>query len=227
MRGQDMTNSRGRDRLDVEAFNHATTNAENMRYHDMQGKNFQDRLNFDRSKPIPGSPQSPQSPAKQQLATLIEQARGEIGSLSKLGATTSPDKPFYENMGARIGNSALGQELGKSFGTQEQTIRDNIANVKPRILNAIMAATGMSAKQLDSNTELKLALSALGDASQSEESQTKILDNLLETYVYGGKKPNTGGATGSWGDATDDDINHTAQKYGMTPEQVREFLQGQ
>lgn len=135
---------------------------------------------------------------KEQLNTLLNQARSEIKALSDLDALSSTDKGVLSNTGSKIANSAIGQAIGSTIGTKEQTHRDNLNNLKPRILNAIMSATGASAKSMDSNVELKLALQSLGDVSQSKQSLEKIIDNLESVYAKGLTNDNQGGAASSW-----------------------------
>jgi hypothetical protein len=58
-----------------------------------------------------------------------------------------------------------------------------------------MKATGMSAKQMDSNQELKLYLSAATDPSKSLESNKEALDNLVRLYGVGGEATPGGAKT--------------------------------
>lgn len=124
---------------------------------------------------------------KQQLNSLLDETKFQIDSLNKLGALSSPKKDILDNTLSAIKNSTGGQIVGRITGTQEQTLRDNIKNLKPRILNGIMAATGMSAKQLDSNVELQTMMDSLGSMGQSVESQLEIIDNLQKTYLDSNK----------------------------------------
>jgi hypothetical protein len=125
---------------------------------------------------------------KQQLSTLLDEVRGNIAGLSKLGALSSPSKSTKDNLYAGVRNSPAGQFVGRAVGTEEQTFRDNISNLKPRIVSAVMAATGMSSKQLDNVVEFKAMMDSLGSAGQSEESQLEVLKNLEKTYLSGDYK---------------------------------------
>lgn len=122
---------------------------------------------------------------KSQLKTLIKEVENNIAGLDSLNALSSPSKSTGENIVSAARNSPVGQFAGRAIGSQEQTFRDNINNLKPRILNSIMAATGMSAKQLDSNVELQTMLNSLGSMGQSKESQLNTLRTLEKTYLSG------------------------------------------
>jgi hypothetical protein len=85
----------------------------------------------------------------------------------------------------------LGQTVGGAVGTKEQTARKEIDSSRMRLLTAIMAATGQSAKQLDSNTELKIWLDSLGSTKGDYESNMAILQNIENAFLK--KKGAAGG----------------------------------
>ena len=72
---------------------------------------------------------------------------------------------------------------------------------RPLLLQAIMKATGMSAKQMDSNAELKLYLSTATDPTKGLQANMEALDRIEKLYGSGQldtpKKPNSG-TTGGW-----------------------------
>jgi len=136
------------------------------------------------------------------LATL----RDAYNRLEKGGGITSTEKSGLENVGSALSSSALGQAAGKLTGSQNQSVRNDIAMSRPALLAALMKATGMSAKQMDSNAELKLWLSTATDPTLDVESNRRALDNIEKRYLGGGKPTAPGapkpaaGASGGWKD---------------------------
>ena len=129
----------------------------------------------------------------------ISTLRGSYDSLDKGGGITSTKKGGVDNAQAYLASSPVGQAAGKLLGTKNQSERNTIAMARPGLLAAIMKATGMSAKQLDSNAELKLWLSTATDPTLDVESNRKALSDIERKYLKGGSakpidKPK-GGAT--------------------------------
>jgi hypothetical protein len=155
---------------------------------------------------IPGGPADLKTQAEAQrkadgstdVDVALSSLRDAYGRLEKGGGITSTSKSSLENARASLSSSALGQGTGKLFGTANQSARNDIAMSRPALLAAMMKATGMSAKQMDSNAELKLWLSTATDPTLDVEANRKALDNIERKYL-GGKKADTG-ASGNWKD---------------------------
>ena len=154
---------------------------------------------------IPGGPAD-------QKAQLQKSGEGTVGSvvadlrdkytvLDKEGGIVSTNNRIGTNIAARLGSTGLGQTLAGAVGTDAQSARDSIAMTRPLLLQAIMKATGMSAKQMDSNAELKLYLATATDPTLGLEANMQALDRIEQ--LYGGgvvdppKKPVAPGAMGS------------------------------
>lgn len=131
-------------------------------------------------------------------ATDVDVALGTLrdayNRLETGGGITSTGKGAMDNVSASLSSSGIGQGVGKIFGTKNQSARNDIAMARPALLAALMKATGMSSKQLDSNAELKLWLSTATDPTLDVESNRKALDNIEKKYLK------TGGASGGWKD---------------------------
>jgi hypothetical protein len=148
---------------------------------------------------IPGGP----ADAKTKIAeagqstvdSLAATLNGYYDKLSQGGGIVSSNKRIGTNVGSAIQSSGVGQFLGGAVGTENQTTRQNILNARPLLLQAIMKATGMSAKQMDSNQELKLYLSAATDPAKSLESNKEALANLVRLYGIGGEATPGGAKT--------------------------------
>jgi hypothetical protein len=105
--------------------------------------------------------------AKKDGASIVDSnialLRDAYKQLDTDGGIVSSNGSTRTNIGARLGSSGLGQTIGGALGTKNQTQRDIISQTRPLLLQSIMKATGMSAKQMDSNAELKLWLSTATD----------------------------------------------------------------
>jgi hypothetical protein len=128
--------------------------------------------------------------------------RDAYNRLESGGGITSTGKGAMENAGASLASSGIGQGVGKIFGTKNQSARNDVAMARPALLAALMKATGMSSKQMDSNAELKLWLSTATDPTLDVESNRKALDNIEKKYLKSGaaKPASSGGSSGEWKD---------------------------
>jgi hypothetical protein len=146
---------------------------------------------------IPGGP----ADAKAQLVnvgrdtvdTLVTGLKDKYDLLKSSGGITSTSESPISNAMAAASSSGIGQALGRTFGTENQSERNKIAQSRPLLLQAIAKATGMSSKQMDSNTELKLYLDAATNPNLDYEANIYALDQLQNLYGIGGKAPVVGG----------------------------------
>jgi hypothetical protein len=133
---------------------------------------------------------------RESVNSMIATLRDQYTQLLQGGGITDPDAGPVDNIKAGISSSGLGQFVGRAVGTRNQSARNQIAQQRPLLLNAIKQATGMSAKQMDSNAELKLYLSAATDPTLDIRANMAALDKLDELYGLGLKKPSDGGGGG-------------------------------
>jgi hypothetical protein len=142
---------------------------------------------------IPGSADdrktNEQLAGKETVDTVIAKLRQSYDTLSSGGGITSTQQGALGNVAAAISRSGPGQFIGGAVGTQNQKERDAIAQTRPILLQAIMKATGMSAKQMDSNAELKLYLATATDPTLSLEANREALDMLERLYGSGSQAP--------------------------------------
>lgn len=204
MRGQNMVNQRA---IDANALKRGELQMEG-------GGPSQANLTFKFGKPQPGYRWTqdggleaiPGGPADIKARTDIEKKasggndvsvaigtlRDAYDRLEKGGGITSTEKSVLSNLKAAGSSSAVGQIAGRALGTANQSARNDVAMARPALLAALMKATGMSAKQMDSNAELKLWLSTATDPTLDVESNRRALDNIERKYL--------GVATGGWGE---------------------------
>jgi hypothetical protein len=137
-------------------------------------------------EPIKGGPADMKTQAKVagagDVSTEIMKIKNSYDKLFTGGGITDPSLSKTQNIAAKASSSTIGQALGSTFGTQNATERDKISQSRPLLMGAIMKATGMSAKQIDSNAELKLWLSTATDPNKSYEANMAALENIENLY---------------------------------------------
>lgn len=195
IRGQNMTDARMRERMEFDRGT-ATSDA---------GGPAQVALTKQFGKPpagyrwkqdgsleaIPGGPTdrkaNEQQAGKETVDNVVSSLRSAYESLEKGGGITSIAQGPLSNVTAAISRSGVGQTVGGALGTRNQKERDSIAQARPLLLQAIMKATGMSAKQMDSNAELKLYLATATDPTLTLEANREALDRIEQLYGSGAK----------------------------------------
>jgi hypothetical protein len=123
--------------------------------------------------------------AKKQLSDVVNQLKTSYDTLLEGGGITSTATGGRENIGAKMGTSAVGQFMGSALGTKNQEQRQIIEQTRPLLLNLIKEATGMSASQMNSNAEMQLYLKAATDPKLSYEANVTALKNLDKTFGLG------------------------------------------
>ncbi len=119
-----------------------------------------------------------QNRARQDLSDELRTVLGYYQKLSDLGAMTSPNRKYGENLIASARASDLGQAAEQAISTKAQTQRNNIANARQRILSHVKNVTGATSKQMDSNRELQIWLDSLTSPKQSMETVRETLTQL-------------------------------------------------
>ena len=155
-------------------------------------------------EPIPGGPADIKAQAMEQnkaagaagIDSSIAGLRDAYNRLEEGGGITSTEKSAASNIAASTASSGVGQFFGKMVGTKNQSARNDIAMSRPGLLASIMKATGMSAKQIDSNAELKLWLSTATDPTLDVQANRRALDNIEQKYLSGNSPAQTTG--GGW-----------------------------
>lgn len=135
-------------------------------------------------------------PATTGAAAAVDAGRGEVNTqvatlrdyyrqLAGLGGITDVTKTPIENIQAWASASPAGQAVGRALATDAQSIRNKIKQQRPLLLQAIKRATGMTAKQMDSNVELQLYLSAATDPTLDIQANLAALNNIDKLYGLG------------------------------------------
>ena len=127
--------------------------------------------------------------ARDDVDKTVAQLKTYYDQLNSTGGIVNYERGSLSNIGARIASSSIGQVAGGAVGTKNQNVRDSISQQRPLLLRSIMQATGMSAKQLDSNAELKLWLATATDPEKGYQANLSALDNISEMFGRGGFLP--------------------------------------
>ena len=127
------------------------------------------------------------------VAEQIQGLRNEYNTLNKNMGITSEQNKVGSNIGAWASGTPAGQFTGRIFGTENATARDVIRMSRPGLMQSIVKASGMSAKQIDSNAELKLMLDQATDPTAGYEANMKALNSLEKRFAGGSQQqPITG-----------------------------------
>ena len=120
--------------------------------------------------------------AKNNFSTVIEEATDAYSNLYKKGGAVVGGQ---FSLGQVLASTNAGQKFGDITGSEAQLFRNYLDSLAPKILLGIMASTGLSATQLNSNAELQLQLKSLGDPSKPIQSNLAALDVLDKMYGDG------------------------------------------
>ena len=124
--------------------------------------------------------------------------RDAYDRLDQGGGITNTNKGTLDNLVAGASSSAPGQMVGKMLGTKNQSARNEIEMTRPALLAALMKATGMSAKQMDSNAELKLWMRTATDPTLDIQANRAALSKIEQKYLRGTQQQAPGGAQSSF-----------------------------
>ena len=124
--------------------------------------------------------------AQSGITDVLTEAALIYNKLEEAGGIANVDKGSLDNIIAKMRSSEyIGQPLGSLVGTQEQSWRQTIKNIRPVLINDIRQASEMGARGLDSEKELEFYLSAASDPSKDIQSNIAALIIVDEKYGKG------------------------------------------
>jgi hypothetical protein len=121
-------------------------------------------------------------PGRKQVSTLVKKVRAAYEALDKAEAIPSEARGGFANAMDYFASSSLGREAQKMVGTTTSKYLSEIINSRKLLATAIKNATGRSAQEMNSNTELQLMMDALTDPTQGIEAARNTLDTIEELY---------------------------------------------
>lgn len=133
-------------------------------------------------EPTAARQENTKAEGKATVSDVVSTLRGYYDDLEKGGGIVDTGKNGAANAVSRLQSSGVGQVVGGVFGTKNQTARDGVAMTRPLLLAAVKNATGLTAKQLDSNADVKLWLTAATDPTKSVQANRSALNNILKYY---------------------------------------------
>lgn len=123
--------------------------------------------------------------ARGRVTTNLKRLSSLYSTLRDEGGIVDTSKSGLANVPKRVASSPFGQAVGKAFGTKEQSLRNQINQIRPLLMNDIRQATEMGAKGLDSEKELEFYLQAATDPSQDIQTNLSALEVLDGAYGLG------------------------------------------
>jgi hypothetical protein len=136
-----------------------------------------------RVQQLPASPKLQK--ARESLSRNLSGLADVYLKLDELGGVVNPDRSAMENLSARWSASGLGQLAGQSIGTEVQSVRERINNMRPLLVQTIRQATEMSARGMDSNRELEFYLQAATSPEKDVYSNLAAIQVLDQTFGLG------------------------------------------
>ena len=130
--------------------------------------------------------------AKTRVNTNLQKLSDLYSNLDEAGGIVNTEKGPLQNIPARIGASWAGQIGSGALGTKTQSIRNQINQIRPLLIQDIRQATQMGAKGLDSEKELEFYLQAATNPTSDIQSNLNALAVLDTAYGLGLIKSVTG-----------------------------------
>lgn len=120
---------------------------------------------------------------QQGLASTVDSMMQNYQKLQQMKGTVSTSNTMGQNLGAYAKNTTLGQGVQKLIGTEEQSVRNEINMSIPALINDIRSSTGMSAKAMDSNTELQFYLQMATNPQVDVQANMHALNVIKKKYL--------------------------------------------
>ncbi len=131
------------------------------------------------------SDKTQQDQSKKLVTNVLVDVKDLFRDLQAVGAAVDVKQGSIKNVINFIASSAVGQFTARAFGTEAQSIRNQLNQKEPILLNAIRQATKQGARGLDSDRELDFYLQAIADEGRDIDSQLAALIVLDEAYGLG------------------------------------------
>jgi hypothetical protein len=131
------------------------------------------------------TPQQKIARAKKGVTGRLASLGGLYSKLDSMGAIVNIENDTPQNIWASARSSKLGQRLGKTIGTEDQSLRSTIDAIKPLLIQDIRQSTDMGARGLDSEKELEFYLQAATDTTKDIQANIAAIVVLDEAFGDG------------------------------------------
>lgn len=115
---------------------------------------------------------------KARFSQSLDKLESFYKTLSELGGAVDTKAGAVDNIVNRVAASSAGQIAGSALGTEAQSERNKIAQLRPLLIIELKNATGMSAQQLNSNMELQTFLNAATDPRLDIQANMEAIKSL-------------------------------------------------
>ena len=128
---------------------------------------------------------------KKKMDSLIEDMSTLYAGLQDRGGLIDPTKSWWDNFSAGSAASGFGRFVTKFSPLTNQASRESLALMNqvdvlvPSMLNAIREATGMSARQMDSDRELQFYVQSAGGVTKSLATNAAAMQIMSEQFGTG------------------------------------------
>ena len=128
---------------------------------------------------------------KKKMDSLIEDMSTLYAGLQDRGGLIDPAKSWWDNFSAGSAASGFGRFVTKFSPLTNQASRESLALMNqvdvlvPSMLNAIREATGMSARQMDSDRELQFYVQSAGGVTKSLATNAAAMQIMSEQFGTG------------------------------------------
>jgi len=125
------------------------------------------------------------------MDSLIEDMSTLYAGLQDRGGLIDPTKSWWDNASAGSAASGFGRFVTKFSPLTNQASRESLALMNqvdvlvPSMLNAIREATGMSARQMDSDRELQFYVQSAGGVTKSLATNAAAMQIMSEQFGTG------------------------------------------
>ncbi len=121
--------------------------------------------------------------AKTRVTSVLNNLMGNYQKLNEMGALPDPQADVSEQIAIDAGVAF--PKLARYAGSEAAPIREEIAAMRPTLLNEIRQATEMGAKGLDSEKELEFYLQAATDPNKTFAANQAAIAALDAAYGLG------------------------------------------
>ena len=123
--------------------------------------------------------------SRNQFASAVGNIANAYAELDKVGAAISTRKGPIENIKSFAAGTEVGKSVGSAIGSETASFRAVIDSQTPAIINAIRQSSEMGARGMDSDSERKFYVTALGAQTLPVEANVRALIELDKAYGKG------------------------------------------
>ncbi|TXH16742.1 MAG: lytic transglycosylase domain-containing protein [Hyphomicrobiaceae bacterium] len=152
---------------------------------------------------------------KNNISNWIEELAGLYSQLESQRGVISQNNGELSNIGTQLTTTGPGSFIARGMGTENQAVRDRINGLNSMIFTALKPTLGLTGTQLDSKAEADYIKRMMGGVDMDVNATRQLLNTLNRAYGNSDLS-STLQPTNQYSE----DVMSTAQKYGITPQEV-------